>query len=283
MQITLKKICITTSNKPETTTKQIPTSTLAPNKPSSLESFNIHKPNSIPLKKKESKIYSPYLSIHNSSLSKQNTQLNNLEIKDLVNKYNSLNIKLDEYSTSIMLIHIYLIVKVFVSIYINIFYSQNNAVKSIGALLYHYTLRLFKGTMPVISGEDRTKTFYANEVRKMEPIPKELIPIWKNTDFFEKHSYIGDMEEVPVPSIPLTKEMEKTFEMEVFCNETMRIIGYFNRMILQVTLKFKNKVKRQMLQKKIELLKKHKDKVGIEDTRRYISGIISKIDSLKKF
>lgn len=253
-------------------------------KPSSIESFNIHKPPSL---KKQRPHLAPPLSnqpsLQASGLSKKNSIVPEGDIEELIEKYNSLKIKMDEFATPILLIHMYLIVKVFVSIYINIFHSQNNAVKSIGALLYHYTLRLFQDTMPVLDRADRTRHFYANETRLICPITESLVPVWKDTGRFESHSYLHSDEQVPIPSIPLTPEMEKTFEMEVFCNETMRIIGYFNRMILQVTIKFKNRVKRHRLEAKIEDLKRNKHKVGIADAKRYISGLIAKIESLKNF
>ena len=267
----------------------------------SLESFNIHKPESThrPISRKEL-LESIQKYVENPSVkSRQNigTQIrtflfdaqknsdqdNKQLMEDLVKKYKSLKTKFDEFSTPIMLIHIYLIVKVFVSIYINIFHSQNNAVKAVGALLYHYTLQVFLRTMPVQGAGDRTVRFYANEVRPIEPATESNTPIWKGDREHDKHDYLDSSETVPIETIPLTEAMRKTFEMEVFCNQTMNIVGYFNRMILQVSLKFKNKLKRQMLYKKIDLLKRNRLKIGASDTDRYIRGIKKKLRYLKHF
>ena len=187
----------------------------------------------------------------------------------------------DQHVTSVMLIHFYLIIKVFIGIYINIFYSHNNCVKVVGSLLYHYSLKIFNGMGLERHLPDRSLEIAPGEQRVIRPVSLDSSPYWHHPSAGYTHDYM-DGEKPPIKDMLYTPNIKEAFEENVFCAEIMSVVGHLNRMILKLTFRFRSKIKMKALDDGVKLVKKHQKALGPAATLRFIQGLQRKIRLLKK-
>ena len=188
---------------------------------------------------------------------------------------------IDQHVTSVMLIHFYLIIKVFIGIYINIFYSHNNCVKVVGSLLYHYSLKIFNGMGLERHLPDRSLEIAPGEQRVIRPVSLDSSPYWHHQSEGNTHDYM-DGENPPIKDMLYTPNIKEAFEENVFCAEIMSVVGHLNRMILKLTFRFRSKIKRKLLEDGVQLIKKHRKALGPGATLRFIQGLQRKIRLLDK-